>query len=170
MSRETVAAVAAADEKRMLVEFLDNQRELLLKKVEGASEEDLRARLVPSLTTLLGLVKHLAYVERGWFQEFFLGHEVEYPPGSDEDPDVDWKLDPGESSQEIVELYRAECDKSRRVVGDAELDQLSVRMLRSNGQRASLRWIMLHMVEETARHAGHADILREQLDGFTGED
>lgn len=138
-------------------------------KVDGVSDEDLRRPMVPSGTTLLGMVKHLAYVERSWFQNIFLNQEVSFP-WTKEDPDADFRIEPDETTEQILQLYKAECEKSRAIVADASLDDLSQRPP-SPGKRDpfSLRWILTHMIEETARHNGHADILREQIDGSTGE-
>ena len=126
--------------------------------------------MVPSGTTLLGMVKHLAYVERWWFQKVFLDAGVAFP-WTDDDPDADFRIDPDESTEEIVDLYRAECAKNREVVGEAAVDSLA-RYKKPSDPRpgnVSLRWILVHMIEEIARHNGHADILREQIDGSTGE-
>ena len=154
-------------EEEMLNAWLDYHRATLLLKVAGVSDEDLRRKLTPSGLTLLGLVKHLAYVERGWFQETFSGR-VLYSPETPDDPDADWRIEPGESTAEILELYRQEVREARRIVGSASLDDISKKNS-SRGNSFSLRWIMQHMIEETARHNGHADILREMIDGVTGD-
>ena len=155
-----------APERETLDAFLDFQRESLILKVGGLTKEQATRRLVPSLTTLLGLVKHLAYVEAGWFQEQFAGLEIDYPDFED-DPDVDFRIEEDETVESILELYKSMCEESRRMVANASLDDLSKRA--SRGTKKSLRWIYLHMIEETARHAGHADILRELTDGATGD-
>ena len=126
--------------------------------------------MVPSGTTLLGLMKHLAYVERYWFQQVFAGHECEYP-WTDEDPDADWRIEPDETTEQIVDLYTTECEKNRAIVAEASLDEMNKGKKKANDPRSgfSLRWIVTHMIEETARHNGHADIMREQIDGATGE-
>lgn len=154
------------DRKALLEAFLDQQREFLIKKVSEASEADQRKRLVPSETTLLGLVKHLAYVERWWFQDRFAGQSASYP-WTDEDMDADFRVEEGETTEAILDLYRAECEKSRAITASASLDDRSQHGTKSRGPQ-SLLWILLHMIEETARHNGHADILREQMDGTTG--
>ncbi len=152
-----------APELAMLSAFLDAQRDACLRKVTGASDEDLTKRLVSSGTTLLGLVKHLAYVERGWFQLDFAGLEgLDFPKADDDE----FRIEAHESASDVVALYEQECAKSRAVVAGASPDDHA----RHAGSRDyTLRWIMLHMIEETARHAGHADILREQLDGTVGD-
>ena len=145
--------------------FLDYHRATLLMKIDGVSDEDLRRPMVPSGTTLLGMVKHLAFVERSWFQRVFTNVEVEFP-WTDEDPDADFRIEPNETTREIVQLYEGECQKSRDITEKASLDDISTFEKRAG---FSLRWILTHMIEETARHNGHADILREQIDGSTGE-
>ena len=126
--------------------------------------------MVPSGTKLLGLVKHLAFVERYWFQQIFAGRECEYP-WTDEDPDADFRIEPHETTQQIVDLYVGECAENRSIVASASLDELARGRKKANDPRPgfNLRWILVHMIEETARHNGHADILREQIDGSTGE-
>jgi uncharacterized damage-inducible protein DinB len=154
-----------ADEKTTLSAFLDWYRDALLRKIEGLNQEAATRRLVPSATTLLGMVKHLAYVERGWFQGTFLGEPIERLRTAD-DPDAEFRIELGESIDRIVGLYRREVERSREIVRAASLDDHALRADRRN---YSLRWILVHMIEETARHVGHADILREQLDGATGK-
>jgi uncharacterized damage-inducible protein DinB len=152
-------------EREMLAGFLDFHRATLLWKLDGLDDQQLRRPLVPSGTSLLGMVKHLAYVERWWFQQVWDGRQVSYP-WTDADPDADWRIEPGESTEEVLELYRTECARSREIVAAADsLDDIADHPRR----RLSRRWILVHMIEETARHNGHADILREQLDGVTGE-
>jgi uncharacterized damage-inducible protein DinB len=151
----------AASEREMLNAWLDYHRATLLQKISEVSEEDARRRTVaPSALSLLSLVKHLAYVERWWFAVVFDGQEDK---GFPED---DFQLEPEDTIQGIVDLYRAEVEKSRQIVAKADFDELS-RLAERPG--VSLRWIVSHMIEETARHNGHADLLREAIDGATGE-
>jgi uncharacterized damage-inducible protein DinB len=159
-----------AGEKDMLTAWLDWHRATLTMKINGVPDGDLRRAMVPSGTSLLGIVKHLAYVERGWFQNVFLGHDVEFP-GDDDDPDADWRVETGESTADITALYNAEVAKSQAIVADHSLDdhaRLDRRLRRGHASEFTLRWIVVHMIEETARHNGHADILREMIDGATG--
>lgn len=160
----------AGSEKETLTSFLDYHRATLLLKIDGVSHADLRRPMVPSGTTLLGMMKHLAYVERWWFQKVFLDADVTFP-WTNEDPDADFRIEPDESTEEIVDLYLAECAKNREIVAAASLDAVA-RYKKPSDPRPgdfSMRWILVHMIEETARHNGHADILREQIDGVTGE-
>jgi uncharacterized damage-inducible protein DinB len=141
--------------------MLDWLRRSLAEKLEGVSDDDARRRLVPSLTTLLGLVKHAAVVEAGWFQYCFRGDEDPY--GDDEGFD----LEPSDTVASVLAFYSRECDKSRAIIDAAAPDDPAARRL--DGRDFNLRYILIHMIEETARHAGHADILREQIDGSVGE-
>lgn len=156
----------AAPERETLDAFMDYQRATLVHKLDGLTTEQASRRLVPSLTTLLGIVKHLAYVEAWWFQENFAGRDQSYP-WTDADPDADFRIEDDDSIEAVIELYETKCEESRRAIAGASLDDMSQRAAR--GIPRSLRWIMLHMIEETARHLGHADILRELTDGQTGE-
>jgi uncharacterized damage-inducible protein DinB len=157
----------AGDEKAMLSAFLDRYRETVLWKLDGLTKEQASARLVPSASTLLGIVKHLAYVERSWFPIYFAGGPVNYPwPEDEPDQDIDFRVSPSDTIESISALYQQEIARSREIVAGASLDDLSKEQDR--GPR-TLRWIMVHMIEETARHAGHADILRELTDGAIGQ-
>jgi uncharacterized damage-inducible protein DinB len=156
----------------LLTSYLDHQRETLLLKAEGLDREQLAQRLPTSSLTLGGLLNHLALVEDSWFRVRFAGlPEDELWAG------IDWDADPDHEFRTAVEVepeelrrrYRQACDRSREVVARADgPGQLSVEPRRT-GARFELRWVLLHLIEETARHAGHADLLREAIDGTTGE-
>lgn len=152
------------DERELLTATVDYQRAVLLRKVGGLGEDDLREVMTPSGLTLLGLVRHLAFVERYWFQVVFAGQDAELP-WSDADPDADWRPEPGETAPEIVALYLAEAEIARQIAAAADLDAMSAHQ----NVQVSMRWILLHMLEELARHLGHADLMRERLDGATGD-
>jgi uncharacterized damage-inducible protein DinB len=153
----------AGSEREMLARFLDYQREVMVRKVTGVSDENLRRPMTESNVTLLGILKHLAYVERYWFRRVF-GNEDAGLPWSDGDPDADWRVGPGETTESIVALYRAESEMSHRIAATAELDAVAA----APAMSYTMRWILFHMIEETARHLGHADILRERIDGTVG--
>jgi uncharacterized damage-inducible protein DinB len=152
-------------ERDLLEAFLDFHRDTLLWKASGLTEERLRAPRTPSGMSLLGLVKHLAYVERSWLQRRFAGREV-YIPWRTGDPDGDFRVEADESPEAVFAFYRSEVAESRRIV--AETASLET-MAHETDRPVSLRWILIHMIEETARHNGHADIMRELTDGQTGE-
>jgi uncharacterized damage-inducible protein DinB len=157
-------APVSGDEKQVLAGFLDHYRKVLLDICEGLSDEDLRRSFVPSRTSILGMIKHLAYVERGWFQEGIAGRDVEFPVG-DDISELEFRIEPGETTEEVLDFYRAECAESRAILEAASLDAIWLHPQRS--EDFNVRWIVVHMIEETARHAGHADILRELIDGKT---
>jgi uncharacterized damage-inducible protein DinB len=156
----------AAPEKETLDAFLDYQRASVISKVQDLTKEQATGRLVPSDSTLLGIVKHLANVEAWWFQENFAGRDIEYP-WTDDDPDADFRIEADETVEGIIGFYKTMCEESRAVIAGASLDDMSQRAAR--GIPRSLRWIVLHMIEETSRHLGQIDILRELTDGATGE-
>lgn len=158
-------APVAGSEKEVLAGFLDHYRRTILDICAGLPDDELRRSVVPSGTTLLGIVKHLAYVERGWFQEKVANQTVDYPY-SDDDPDADFRVAEDETPEQIFELYRAACEESRAALAAASLDDPVLSPKRK--MDFNVRWVVVHMIEETARHAGHADIIREQLDGRTG--
>jgi uncharacterized damage-inducible protein DinB len=160
-----------ADERETLESFLDYYRETILWKVSGMSEEDLRRVIVPSGWSPLGMVKHLAYVERGWFRSRFAGEGELAVPWTDEDPDADFRVEPGDTTEQILSFYRDECERSRAAAANGSLDDLAAHWPadRPPENRPNLRWIYVHMIEETARHAGHLDVVRELIDGTTGD-
>jgi hypothetical protein len=155
-----------ADEFATLTSFLDYFREVVVHKLEGVEEPGLRAVIVPSEgTTLGGIVNHLGHVERWWFQQIYGGRELDYP-WTDEDPDADFRVPDGATSDSIIAFYRECCDESRQIVAaHPDLD----REVPRGSKTVSLRWILVHMIEETARHAGHLDLLRESWDGAVGD-
>ncbi|MEU6731855.1 DinB family protein [Streptomyces physcomitrii] len=155
---------ARIDEKSALRESLDRHRDAVRWKLEGLDEEQLRRPMTPSGSNLAGLVKHLASVEYGWFCETF-GRQVEplwFDPASEED----MSLGPGETSAQILAFH----DRAR-AAADAVIEELPLDALGTSwrGVPVSLRWVLVHMVEEVARHAGHIDILRELIDGAAGD-
>ena len=152
--------------KDTLLALLDNNRAVVLWKLDGLSLEEASRPVVGSGTSLLGLVKHLAYVERWWFGVFFAGTSVD-DPWSAEDPDADFRIEDDETVHSVISLYTEAVARSNELVAEAQMDDISVGS--RDGERYALRWIVAHMIEETARHAGHADIIRELIDGTTGD-
>jgi hypothetical protein len=154
----------SAGERETLLALLDFHRATLTWKLEGLEAELARPAVTPSGLGLLGLVKHETYVERWWFEWVFAGRDVDFP-WTDEDPDADFRVEADDTYEGIVAGYGAQVARSREIVADASLDDLA----RRASEPTTLRWIVLHMIQETARHNGHADIVRETLDGATGE-
>jgi uncharacterized damage-inducible protein DinB len=159
-------------ELQLLSQYLDYERETILLKSDDLSGEQFVQKVSPSDLTLGGLLYHLALVEESWMEVRFLGRPERDPwVGVDWDTDPNWEFRTAAElrPQELRQRYREACDRSRQVVAEAKsLDQRSVQPLR-DGTAFSLRWVLLHLTEETARHAGHADFLREAIDGAVGE-
>ena len=148
----------------MLRSFLQQNRSIILWKLDGISRELGIQRTVDSETTLLGIVKHLVWVERWWFSDFIGGQSLDYP-WSDEDPDADYRIEVEETVESLKQDYVAAVEEANAVIDRAT----SLDVTGGSGKKErSLRWVLIHMIEETARHAGHMDIVRETLDGTTG--
>ena len=157
------------DDRATLTGFLDFHRDTLEWKCAGLTPEQLRERAVPpSSMSLLGLVRHLAEVERGWFQRGVAGETVVPLYYSDDDPDGDFDNVDGATQADVDEAFatwRAAVARAREIIAAASLDDT---FTRRDGE-ISVRWVLVHMIEEYARHNGHADLLRERIDGATGE-
>jgi uncharacterized damage-inducible protein DinB len=150
---------AAGDERGTLLALLQYQRESVVRKVEGLSEEEARRSPVPSATSLLWLVAHLARAEAIWVLQRFAGQELE--------PELTWQdLGPDDTVEAAVARYRATWVRVDDIVAESGLDAPCSDA--GDGPAPDLRWVLAHLLEETARHAGHADILRELIDGQTG--
>ena len=162
----------SASERDSLGQYLDYQRETILLKTEGLTKAQLGQKIPSSDLTLAGILYHLALNEQGWFEVQFLGRE-----DREDFAGIDWEADPNYEFRTALEKepdwlrrrYRDACNRARQVAAAASsLDAVSVRT-RPDGKPFTLRWVLLHLIEETARHAGHADLLREAIDGVTGE-
>ena len=156
-----------ANERDLLTGYLDWYRSVVEGKVADLSLQDASRIMTPTGLSPFGIVKHLSDVAQSWFRERFAGEEI-HTAWSDDDPLAVFRIEPGETVASTVEFYRESTDHSRRVVAAASLDDASVGESPFYGQ-VSLRWILVHMLEETARHAGHLDLMREQIDGRTGD-
>lgn len=157
-----------ADERAMLDGWLDYHRLTLKHKCAGLSDEQLRtASCLPSNLTLLGLVRHMTDVERGWFMRGVCGRSVsEVGPlyYSDEDEEGDFENLASADTRSVFETYDKTISEIRHAAADATLDQT----FDNGGTPYSVRWVYTHMIEEYARHNGHADLIRERIDGATG--
>ena len=157
--------VRTAGEREVLEAFLDSHRQVAVDKLRGLSESDARRRLVPSLTTPIGLVKHLAGVERNWFQHILAGRPRDEIAGDARGGDASWQIEDSETVAGIIAAFEEACAESRRIAAGLPLDHV---VSREDVDDVSLRWIYVHLIREHARHGGHADILREQIDGVAG--
>ncbi len=159
----------AVDERQTLVTFLDYYRSVFLRKMAGLTAEQLALSLPPSALTLGGLLKHMALVEDNWFSSNWKGAPEIEPWASvdwDADPDWDFHSAGGDRPGELLALYDDAVARSRAAIADSY--DLSA-TAESRGRVISLRWILVHMIEEYARHCGHADLLRQAIDGAVGD-
>ena len=160
----------AGTETETLVGYLDYYRAVLIDKASGLTKLQANQALPPSNLTVINLVHHLAIVEHWWFHVFFAGNEPLDPWAEIWDDDPDWEFNHSQEfePEEIIDRYRTEIDRANEIIAGADsIEQPSVKD--RNGEHRSLRWILVHMLEETARHAGHADLIRESIDGETGD-
>ena len=148
-----------APERKTLVDLLASNRDEILELLDGLTEEEARRSLVPSLTTLLGIVKHAAFAEQVWFHVTLPGR-TRAEVGVPEDIDDSFRLAPGDTIASVSENFRRVCAESDLIAFDHDLDDTGTHARRGP---VSVRWMYVHMIEELARHAGHGDILREQI-------
>jgi hypothetical protein len=148
-------------EKEILSAFLDQQRDVVVWKLEGLTENQLHERITPGGLHLLGLVKHVAAAEYYWLCELF-GRPAEPQSLAASD---DAELDPDDTTESVLAYYQRARTASDRAINEVDLDATATTWL---GDTVSFRWAILHVIEETARHAGHADLIREHLDHVTG--
>ncbi len=153
------------DERTSLLGVLQRQRDLVAWKLQGVPDQVLRSAATQSGMGLHGLVRHLTYVERSWLRDVFAGQNDLGYDRSEDDPEAEWRVPAGTTMTDLLKDYAEESRRCDAVITAARsLDVVSA------AHDMSLRWILLHLVEETARHLGHIDLLREQADGSTGEE
>jgi uncharacterized damage-inducible protein DinB len=168
MTVERIDPPLEAGEREMLNAWLDWQRATLAWKCDGLDDDQLRERSTPPSTlSLLGLVMHMSEVERGWFRRTLAGEDVPYIYSDTRDGEAAFHEAETADVAEAFATWRAECDLARKA--EAAAPSLEVTGVQRSGRRLSLRWILVHMIEEYARHNGHADLLRERIDGSTGD-
>jgi uncharacterized damage-inducible protein DinB len=154
------------DERSTLLGFFEWQRLTLARKCEGLQPDQLRRRAAePSTLSLLGLVRHMADVERGWFRRTLAGEDVEERYSSDDDIDGDFDNVDAAGVEEAFAAWEEERTRSDEIISRRALDATGKQR---SGREVSMRWILNHMIEEYSRHNGHADILRQRIDGATG--
>ncbi|MDX6209433.1 MAG: hypothetical protein QOE24_1824 [Frankiales bacterium] len=161
------ADFSTSNERDALAGFLDQQRDALVRKVRGVSDADARRAPTVSPLSLLGLVKHSTVWEGRWFQGIVAGRALPdgWPARKSPIPDEDFLVDDGDTVEQWVARYQAAADMSRQIVAAIDLDDPCARL---DVVDCNVRWVLLHLIEETARHAGHADLIRETLDGSRG--
>ena len=164
---DSEVAPYVGDESAVVSWLLDYQRHVLLRKVDGITEQQARTTTAASDLTLLALVRHLALVEQYWIGEIFLGSDETSLWDDPDDRDRDFHPLEGDTLADALVALRAQIDRARRVASTTSFETLSVG--RRENQAVKLRWILVHLVEEYARHCGHADLLREAIDGTTGD-
>ncbi|MFD4507146.1 DinB family protein [Streptomyces sp. NPDC058457] len=170
MTTERRMPAVDADERSMLEGWLEFHRQTLAVKCEGLTDAQLRtASVAPSPLSLMGLVRHMADVERSWYRRVLAAEEAPPLYFSDEDPDGEFHLTEADTWQEAYTTWQAEIEAARQAAAGFGLDDLSKGRHRRTGQQINLRWIHTHMIEEYARHNGHADLIRERIDGATGD-
>ncbi len=167
---ERVEPDRLTDEKTALDEWVDFHRATLLMKCEGLTAAQLKQRAVePSTLSLLGLVRHMSDVERGWFRRHAAREDVAYHYSTDDDPDADLNnLETADAAQDIAHFVE-ECQRCRDATAHLSLDEEVPSRGHHGDRMRNIRWIYLHMIEEYARHNGHADLLRERIDGVVGD-
>lgn len=166
----------AAGETETLLGFLDFQRATLAWRCSGLDSDGLNTTVAASSMTLGGLLKHMALVEDSWFSRSLFGNDRQPPWNAvdwDADPDWDWHSAAEDTPEQLRSRWQAAVERSRTLTATAlergGLDQPAVKIDTYFGVGPSLRWIVVHMIEEYARHNGHADLIREAIDGVTGE-
>ncbi|MGY1497825.1 DinB family protein [Streptomyces sp. QTS52] len=161
----------AWDERTQLSTFLDYVRATAVAKCEGVSPEDAVKAPLPGspLMTLCGLISHLRWVEFWWFQVIFLDEELVGPlvDATDDDPDPEMRLAVETPLAQLLAEYEEQSARYRELVATHDLEDRAGKPIR-DGRQVNLRWVILHLIEETARHNGHIDIVRELTDGVTG--
>jgi uncharacterized damage-inducible protein DinB len=164
---ENIGFVVGSSEREALAGFLDRQREALIRKIQGLDDATARKAPTASALSLLGIVKHGALWERRWFQVIAAGRRFpgEWPEGDYTGMGEDFVVDENDTVDQWVAYYREQIEQSRAVAASMDLD---ARCARPDLIECNVRYVLFHMIEETARHAGHADIIRETLDGSRG--
>ncbi|RSM65781.1 DinB family protein [Amycolatopsis sp. WAC 01376] len=157
------------DTRELLLGYLDHNATAILRKLDGLSEIDLRRSTLPSGWTPLGMIKHLACTERLWIRHMFGGEHVDFSwPGTAEQ---EWRVGAGEPTAGIIAFFHRERENCADLVATTPLDALAARTTRRGGveEHPTLAWILFHLAQSFARHAGHLDVSRELLDGVTGK-
>jgi hypothetical protein len=159
------AGPTTAGDRTLLIASLDGARRAVVATLIGVPNALLSEPLLSPGSSILGVIKHLTLLERQWFAHTFAGLEVVLEDMQNHPP-IGWWLGRSDTATSVVAAYRAECQRSREVIEPAGLDDVAARTTPS-GREVVLRWVVLHMIEQTNRHAGHADVLRHLIEGAT---
>ncbi|TDT39229.1 uncharacterized protein DUF664 [Streptomyces sp. BK208] len=170
MTTERSEPPVDAGERAMLEGWLEYHRQTLAWKCEGLTDEQLRtAAVAPSALTLMGLVRHMAEVERSWYRRVLAAEDAGPIYSSGEETEGEFRFTEADTFAEAHATWQAEIEAARRNAAGVPLGETSQGRHLRTGKRSTLRWIHTHMIEEYARHNGHADLIRERLDGATGD-
>ncbi|MCR6486809.1 DinB family protein [Amycolatopsis sp. OK19-0408] len=163
---ERPEAPLTGGEREILTSMLDHHRATVAWKAGGLTEAQAREKHVPSeLTTIAGLVAHLTLNEWFWFAVVVDGEENTWEAKLEQDPDAEFRIPPGTTLENLLADYAKQCERSREIVAARDFDE----QVTHKDETFNVRWVLTHMIEETARHVGHLDLLRELTDGVTGE-
>jgi hypothetical protein len=157
-----------SDPAELLPAYLDYYRSAVLRKTDGLTDAELRTSRLPSGWTPLEMLQHLAYVELRWLRWGFAGESISEPWG-DRGADDRWQVAPGQTAAQVRDFFARQCERSRAIVAAARLTDRGQPGPRFDGEPPALSWILFHVLQEYARHAGQLDIARELADGGTGE-
>ena len=152
-------------ERELLEQHLEFCRQTIVYKVTGITKDNGVKKLGPTSTSVLGILRHLTEVEYGWFHINFAGLEYKEGRYSEANPNGDFEILESDTVESLLDGYIKACESSRKVCAGKSLDELGTEPRPRDDEKPSLRWIYLHMIDETARHAGHLDIYRELIDG-----
>ncbi|NNC79173.1 MAG: DinB family protein [Acidimicrobiales bacterium] len=173
MDTKPPLATQPSSEMQALTEFLDIMRWEFQYKCGGLSQEQMAVTLPPSDLNLGGLVKHMTLVEDAWFSYRLAGNERREPwKSADWDADPDWEIHSAkdDTPEELFANWDETCDRSRAITAESDLERITVHSHPGRDELWNVRWILVHMIEEYARHLGHADLIRESIDGQKGDD
>ena len=151
-------------ERELLESHIEFCRAFVIYKVTGVSKEDGVKKLGPTATSVLGVLRHLTEVEHWWFQDRFEGIPYSESRSSEEDPDGEFKIIEEDTVESLLEGYKKACENSRQIARGRSLDDLAAHARTTDNLRPNLRWVYLHMIDETARHSGNIEIYRELID------
>lgn len=169
---DLVALTMANGELETLTQFLEYYRTVLIRKTWGLDSAQLQTQVAASSLTIGALIKHMALVEDDWFQGDYLGRDLPEPWASAPfDDDRDWDLHSAadDSLEGLLDQFCTSCERSRRAIASATPDDICATPSQRTGEPINLRWVLVHIIEEYARHCGHADLIREAIDGQTGD-